>query len=243
MPPPSRPSKAKRNKSRGGSKKRKKKRRRGPGLSIAEALLYPLKGNGPLVLGLYGILLWIVPFIPLMVFQAIAALLVAAFVGLLFLETANFTLEGIEHPPRFPDFSLEMFGAGMMALVAIMIGMIPSYVGGYLGLLGIPIARLLLMAATMYYVPMAFVVLADRENEAALNPLLVLRQITRMPFSYLSLVTAAALLYVVPSLGLMFAPVPELVGLFAQPFLLLYSVTALMRAVGRVYLARGLRGV
>ncbi len=228
----------------GAKKKKKSKHRRGThaaGEPLLSAIWYPVTGGGILVLLLYSVLLWAAPLVPIGIIAQLLYMVVLAYVGLLFLETANFTLEGIPQPPRLPDLSWENFSAGVTALIAVLIAMLPSLVAPVVWSEPNPVAKLLLLAAGMYYLPMAFIILADLESEWALNPLLVWRGIAGMLGPYLGLVTLAAAGYVILSIGLLLTPVPRLLIGLPERFLLLYVTVALLRAIGIVYLRRRLR--
>ncbi len=92
----------------------------------------------------------------------------------------------------------------------------------------------------MYYLPMAFILLADLESERALNPLLAWRGIVSMPGPYLGLVTLAVVAFLIPSIGLLLTPLPRILIRLPQLYLLFYVTVALLRAIGIVYLRRRL---
>ena len=194
-----------------------------------------------MVLMLYAFLLAVAPLIPFV--GPLVTLVVVAYIGLLFLETASFTLSGTPQGPRLPGFSTDNVTAGLFSLAAVLISQIPRFVGLWIvGGTGevAPIVVSLLTMMGFYYVPMAFVAIAVLENEWALNPILVIRGISRMPGAYLALVTVAGIAFVISAL---------LIGLFSLPapfvylcvnLLLIYVTVALMRAVALVYCRRGL---
>lgn len=225
-------------------KKRRRKRRRDSGPPLVSALSYPLLGMGPVVLACYAVLLWMVVNIGFPIAQMIAVLLISAAVGLMFLEIASFTLEGIPSAVRFFELSWESFSVGMFAMVAVLISRLPHLIGVYAmhttGLAS-PVMELLLIALGMYYLPMAIIVLADAESERGLNPLLVVRGIAQMPGAYLGLVTLAAAAYLAPALLMHVFQAHPLVRDLLTPLLMLYVAAVLIRAVALLYRRRGVR--
>ena len=223
-------------------KKKRRKRRSDAGPSIVSAMWYPLTGMGPAVLSAYAALLWMAMNVGFGIVQMIALLLISAAVGVLFLEIANFTLENIPAGPRFFEVSWESFSVGMFAMVAVLISRLPHMIGTYAmrsaGTVS-PQLELLLIAAGLYYLPMAIVALADLESESALNPLIVFRGIARMPGAYFGLVTLAAVGLLTPTLLMLILPVPALVRDLLTPLLILYVAAALIRAIALVYGGRG----
>lgn len=232
--------------SKGGPPPVRKKKKRRPvdgGPSLVSAIWYPLTGSGPAVLPAYAALLWMTGYIVFPIVQLIAALVVLAAVGVLFLEIANFTLEDIPSGPRFFEVSWESFSVGMFAMVAVLISRLPHVIGTWAmqsaGMVS-PGVELLLIALGLYYLPMAIVALADLESESALNPLVVFRGIARMPGAYFGLVTVATVALLVPTLLMLVLPIPALVRDLLTPLLMLYVAAALIRAIALVYRHRGL---
>jgi len=222
-------------------KRRKKKRRRAPQSPLISALWYPLTGTGSMVLMIYAFLLGTAPLIPLL--GPLIMLMVLAYIGLLFLETASFTVSDIQQGPRLPGFSTENLTAGFYSLVAVLISQIPRFVGQYL--IGrtdevSPIVVQLLTIAGFYYVPMAFLALAVLESERALNPILVIRGISRMPGPYLALVTLSGIAFIMLALPMGLFKLPIYVVYFGRKFVLIYVNVALIRAVALVYHRRGM---
>ncbi len=225
-------------------KRRKTKRQRPPQTPPISALWYPLTGSGSMVLMLYAFLLGVAPLIPVPLLGPLVTLVVAAYIGLLFLETASFTVSGIPQGPRLPGLSFENVTAGVFSLAAVLISQIPRFVGGFfIGQTG-DVSLIVILLLTMvgfYYVPMAFLALAVLENERALNPILVVRGISRMPGAYLALVTLAGVAFIVLSLLIRLLRLPVPVVYLGSNFVLIYVTVALMRAVALVYIRRGLK--
>jgi len=218
--------------------RRKKTRPADKPAPLISAVWYPLTGSGAMVIGLYAALLVFAPLIPVPLIGPIVMFFVLAYVGLLFLETASFTLANIPTGPQLPGFTWGNLEAGTYSLVAILISHLPRLVGGYFFELS-SLDSLLLTLAGLYYVPMAFLAIAELENEWALNPLLVLRGIVRMPGTYFGLVTLAGATFFGLTFLLVLLDMPLLQDLGGR-FGLIFLTVALMRAVALVYVHRGL---
>lgn len=217
------------------------------GDTLVSAMWYPLSGQGIRVLGLYTLLFWLVPNVPIPGVREILLLAIYGYVGLLFLESAKFALDRIPLGPRLPDLNLEDIQTGLYALIVVLISGVPYFLTLspiVSALISTPMSRLLLMIAgvfcSLFYIPMGFLVLADLENESALNPLVVFRGIGKMIGPYFGLFSLAAVSYVIPLFVMMRSDIHwVLVGLI-RSFLLIYLFIALMRAVAIVFRDRGI---
>ena len=215
--------------------------------SLISALWYPATGGGIFVILLYALLLVGSSFLIFPILGFVVHLVLAAYVGLLFLETAAFTLAGMHQGPRLPELSWGNFTAGMYALVAVLIARIPVFVGHRVVANRLDLSEgtqtlieLLLTVAGLYYLPMAFLALAELESEEAWNPLVVLRGIGRMPLRYLAQVTAAGGVLIGLTGAVHWLPVPGLVRTLLGNLILLYVVVALMRAVALTFRRAGI---
>lgn len=224
-------------------KKPRRRKRSAKVPPLASALWYPLTGAGTFVLALYAVLLSLAKgalMIPLGGW--LFALVVEAYVGLLFLETAAFTLARVRQGPRLPGLSFSNIATGLFALVAMMIAGAPLLIKqltmGTTGVLSPPIDVALFVVA-LCYTPMAFLALAVMESEWALNPLVVFRGIVRMPVIYFSLVGLAAVGFLVPAVAVFKTGIHPLLADLAWTYLLIYVVVALMRAVTLAYVRGG----
>lgn len=201
---------------------------------LISSVWYPLTGSGWWVVPFFGGLLGLMQLVPIPLIGSLMMMLVTLHVALLFLETANYTLEAIETGPRFPFLSLESLAAGMYGLTTVMIAGIPLIVGSViLNRLGVEhaVPRLLLLACSMLYVPMGFLALAELENEHALNPLIVFRGMRRMKGRYFVLVGIAVAAFVVPAIAFSYFIPYQFFELPLRAVVLIYTTTALMRAV------------
>ncbi|HUG89457.1 MAG TPA: hypothetical protein VML55_01400, partial [Planctomycetaceae bacterium] len=234
--------------SRARPRRRKRKRRRDrtqprpvPAVSLRSALAYPLEGAGLGVLAMYAVLLGFSRLVP--VVGPLLAVVVLVYMALLFLETASATLDGVPGGPRFPSLDLADVQAALFGVAVMVIGILP-YVAGrsIVARLGgaSPVWELLFWPLPMYYLPMAFLVLADSGTERGLDPRLVVGAIGKVGGVYFVLVTLAAAAFLVPSVTLTLL---ELSPLLLEPingFLLMYLMAALLRAVGILYLRKGI---
>lgn len=203
---------------------------------LVSALWFPFQGGGWKVVLLYSLLLFGAVILPLV--GSVIGLIVLVFHSVLLLETANYTLEGIPSGPQFPDWlSWDAISAGLMGLVVFMIAGAPVITGLAIGLRfgGLPgTLQVGLVVVALFYLPMAFLALAEQQNEHALNPLLVFRGIRKLPVLYAALCGVAAVVFVAPQYILLLsgAPPAAQMGLFSCAWV--YVSVALMRAVALV---------
>lgn len=212
----------------------RKKRKPPPIPSLVSSLWFPLTGSGWWVVPALGFTMGLGQLVPIPIVDTLVKLLVTLHVALLFLETANYTLQAIETGPRMPLLGWESLPAGMYGLTTVMIALIPMGIGAaILKWLGVATAvpYLLLTACGMFYIPMGFLALAELENEHALNPLLVIRGILRMGSRYFALVSIAGAIYVLPAFAIMRIGMYPFFEVPLRAILLVYTTTAVMRAV------------
>jgi len=206
--------------------------------SLGSALVYPFTGSGVKLLLLYSVLMWLASLVPFPILTAAVSIPMMIYVSVLLLETANFTLEGIPSGPTAPDWvNWDTITVGLLGLAAFLTAGIPFAVGSWI-LAKLEVSSLLLqfafLALAMFYLPMAFLALAERQNERALNPLLVFRGMKRLLGPYAVLCTVASLAYVLPLFVLILLEAPSFVIYFAVIFLMIYVSTALVRAVALI---------
>jgi hypothetical protein len=209
---------------------------------LVSAAWYPIQGGGWKVLVVYSLLLWAATILPLV--GAFIGLIVMVCHSVLLLETANYTLEGIPGGPQFPDLlSWDTISAGLMGLVIFMIAGLPLLAGVVVAVrLGVfpPALQIGLVSAALFYLPMAFLALAEEQNERALNPLLVFRGIKQLAVAYVVLCGLAAAVFLIPQYIVMLFGTPLAWQLLAFSICWLYVSVALMRAVALAGRKRGL---
>jgi hypothetical protein len=200
---------------------------------VVSALWYPIQGGGWKVLFVYSVLFLGATILPLV--GSVIGLIVMVCHSVLLLETANYTLEGIPGGPRFPDLlSWDTISAGLMGLVIFMIAGIPLMAGIILAIRlgGLPPAwQMGLVSAALFYLPMAFLALAEQQNERALNPLLVFRGMKQLAVAYVVLCGIAAAVFLLPQYIVMLLGPPRVAQWLAFSVAWVYVSTALMRAV------------
>jgi len=205
-------------------------------LPLVSAVWFPFTDRGWKVLLVYSLLLWAAVLLPLV--GAIIAFIAMVLHSVLLLETANYTLEGIPGGPRFPDLlSWDTISAGLMGLVAFMIAGLPLLIGTVISLKfgAVPAAlQTVLVSVALFYLPMAFVALAEQQSERALNPLLVFRGIKQFPVPYVTLCGTAAAAFLLPQLVLMLLGLPVFFQLYVFSFAWLYVSIGLIRAMALV---------
>lgn len=203
--------------------------------SIVSAIWYPFTGNGWRLIPILTLAVWLARLNPIPILDIILLLLVMSLVAVLLLETANYAIEEIPGGPQTPDWlSLRTIGIGMTGLVAFAISGIPLIVGlsmmSRIGEIN-PYIVMLLLATSLFYLPMAFLALAERQNESALNPLVVLDGIRRMLVPYLMVCGIAFVMFALPAMLFLVFGTYRIVRDLLLNFLLIYTGTALMRAV------------
>ena len=214
------------------------------GDSLVSALWYPLSGDRIRVLGLYTLLFWLCPYVP--VVRGIMVLIAGSYAGLMLLETVAFTMERIESGPQLPELGLDSLQSGMYALSVVVIAELPLFIMGmmFAGSDLSPLSTVLLnlggIVFIMYYVPMGLIAIAQIEDVSALNPLVVFRGIRKMWGMYFLLVTTAVLPFVTANLLLNVLEVHWALVALISSFFLVYSLVALMRAVAIIFRDRGI---
>lgn len=214
------------------------------GNSLISAMWYPLSGDRIRVLGLYTVLFWLCPFVPIV--RMIAVLVAGSYTGLLLLETIAFTMQRVESGPRLPEFGFDSLQSGMYALSVVVIAELPLFIMGmmFAGSDLSPLVTVFLnfggVVFAMYYVPMGLIAIAQIEDVSALNPLIVFHGIRKMWGMYLILVTTAILPFVTAYLLLNVLGFHWAFVALVCSFILIYSLVALMRAVAIVFRDRGI---
>jgi pSer/pThr/pTyr-binding forkhead associated (FHA) protein len=211
--------------------------------SIPGAFVFPCRRNG-LILLLSG-----TAFFVIMNYLSGAAGMVGAGVGLfscgyLFafvLSIINTTAMGQEEMPGWPDFdgwwesgifpSFQLFGILAVCFApAILYGWLAKEVEIW--------ALVLLWIAGLLYLPMALLAVAMYDSLAALNPMLIVASILRVPLEYA--VTCLALgflllVYVMVSNVLMENLHARLLASIAEHFLFFYTLTLVARLAGLLF--------
>ena len=202
---------------------------------VVSAIWYPFTGTGWRLIPILTLVVWLARLNPIPILDIILLLLVMSLVAVLLLETANYAIEEIPGGPQTPDWlSLKTIGVGMTGLVAFAISGIPLMIGlsmmSRIGEIN-PYVVMLLLAASLFYLPMAFLALAERQNESALNPLVVFGGIRRMLVPYLIVCAIAFVMFALPATLFLVFGTYRIVRDLLLNFLLIYTGTALMRAV------------
>jgi hypothetical protein len=214
------------------------------GDSVVSAMWYPLSGQRFRVLGLFTVLFWLCPFVP--IGRMIIVLIASSYAGLLLLETAAYTLDRNESGLRFPDISIDNLQSGMYALSVVVIAELPLIIMGMMiaGSDLSPLEKIFLnfgcIFFVMYYVPMGLIAVAQIEDVSALNPLVVFRGIGKIWRMYFILVTTTILPFVTAYLLLNLLGVHWAFVTLVCGFLLVYSLVALIRAVAIVFRDQGI---
>lgn len=235
-----------------------------PSESLFASFLYPFFRNGIGMILAYSFFIFIgqlAGFLPVVggVIQTGILLLVAIFIGLMLLETANDTLQHMGGGIEWPDIGLDSLGAGVAATGALLVALIPMVaLIWYLASTAVEgeerniVARLFLFSGALslglLYLPMSFIALAELENEKAFNPILVFSRIFQMFGSYISIVGVILVLFLGlnyllfewEQLKLYNPKILELVSTFIRLIAFVYLSTVLIRAVGLSFSKHGL---
>ena len=211
---------------------------------LISAAVYPFTGSGVKLLIAYSFVLWLAGVVP--VVGPVFGIAGMTFIAVMLLETATFTLEEVPSGPQIPEwFNWGTIRVGLMGLVAFMTAGVPLIVGvAVMVRTGTwstatdekwrAATQLALVAVGFFYVPMAFLALAEQQSERALNPMRVFRGMKKMLAAYLLLCTIAAVVYLAPLCLLILLGAHSLTLWFASNFLLVYVAAALIRAVALV---------
>lgn len=209
---------------------------------LPKVFTYPFSGNGLFIIG-SGVLFFIlIGYVPVVGFLLI--LMGLAYYSAYMIKVITSSANGDETPPPWPDFADFSSDIVMPAIKVIWVSLvcyIPALaylilVSGLSGIIS-PVFWLLLIIGSIYY-PMALLTVAMSGNFMALNPLVVVPAVFKMPRDYAICLLAWMALIVVNYLTkwILAVGIP-LVGPAIQAFLTLYFAMMEMRVLGLMYRA------
>ncbi len=220
--------------------------------SLGSALLYPLRGWGPIVLCvgtfLIGLLAYGMPFL----ITFLIAIFVYGYVCNYLFDVVLTTANGEDRPPGFPDFTNwweDIFEPILLVVITVLFSFAPAvlYFGFYLwhcwyegwvpeldeplcvvGVLGLTFLCLL-------YYPMAMLAVVMHNARSGLNPRLVFASIARVLKPYLIVWGFMALTVAVQAVFGLVVKGGSLLAHFGAVFLFLWGLMASMRLLGILY--------
>ena len=208
------------------------------------AFAYPFRGRGKFLLIGGAIFFWVARFLSVVPLVGIViAIFVAGYLCAFMLNVIDSSGKGDRELPNWPDFS--DFASDILYPLFLVIGTVALCFLPAIVLLIVPAfsdwetTRLVRIAfvAGLLYLPMGLMAVALRDSLAALNPLLIIPSIVRVPLQYL---TACVLLAAVVALRyfagrFVGGALPLLIGLLIVDFLGLYFLMVEMRILGLIY--------
>ena len=215
-----------------------------PETSLGSALLnlpiYPLKGPGRWLLFGGTLSIWL---ISVLSFIPCLGLVLGFFIGIyvlaLFRSIISSTADGEDHLPNWPDstdiFS-EIFRPSFMLLVPIAICFLPASSYNMYSSAQDPIIHWSLLGLGWLYLPMALLAVTLYDSILAMNPILVVRSILRIPMDYMMVVAVLGVVVVLSHLldTHVLDKVPMIDGLM-DGFMFIFEGAMLMRAIGLLY--------
>jgi hypothetical protein len=200
---------------------------------VASAFQFPLAEGAWRVSLTYALLFWAALVLPLI--GPVIALVVLPLHAVLLLETAENTREEVPGGPQFPDLlSWDTISAGLTGMAAFAIAGSPLLLGVMVAArlnFVVPVLQVALTAVGLFYVPAAFLALAEHQSERALNPILVFRAMKRLASTYAGLCGLAAAGFLIPQLVLLALKIPTVLQHLVFSCAWVYASTALQRAV------------
>ena len=208
------------------------------------AFAYPFRGRGKFLLIGGAIFFWVARFLSAVpIFGIVIALFVAGYLCAFMMKVIDSSARGEQEPPNWPDVS--DFASDILYPLFLVIGTVAFC---FVPAIGLVIARsvyhwetatpvVVAVAAGLLYLPMGLMAVALWDSLAALNPLLIIPSILKVPLQYL---TACVLLAAVVGLRYFSGQFvggasPLLVGLPIVDFLGLYFLMVEMRILGLIY--------
>jgi hypothetical protein len=152
---------------------------------LAGAFAYPLRGGGLWMLLVGGVVLTGAQFVATFVwFGLIALVCIMAYVAAFMVKIIRYSASGEPDPPPWPDLGgEELFRPFFLLLAVWLLYSLPGIVAQAVD--ANPVAVLALYLAGSFFLPMAATVVAMANSFLALNPVLVVRSILKVPLEYL----------------------------------------------------------
>jgi hypothetical protein len=214
--------------------------------SIPGAFVFPLGRNGLILLLAGAVFFVIVRFLSglLMFIGAGAAIACAGYIYSFLKSIITTTATGVDDMPDWPDYD-GWLDSGLfplfefLAILLVCLG--PYWLYENFARNPQPLLSLALQAAGLAYLPMALLAVAIYDNAMALNPLLIVPSILRVPLEYGAACLVLGLLALGASSSLSWLrdtlEVPLLAPVVAE-FILLYTMAVVTRLVGLLYRAK-----
>jgi hypothetical protein len=163
---------------------------------LAGAFAYPFQGQGLWMLVVAPPLLAAAEFAAhFVLFGFIGWLLLTAYMVAFMFKIVRHSATGEAEPPPWPDIgSDEIFRPLFLFVAASFVYFIPALIVLTTG--GSTLVFLVLLAAGVFFLPMAITIVVMSNSFLALNPVLIVRSILRVPLEYLVVVTMSAVVFI-----------------------------------------------
>jgi FHA domain len=224
---------------------------RGFFLSLPDAIIYPFRGAGILIL-LFSAVLFSVAGNMAGLFSIVFQIIIIGYLFSYMQNIIHATANEEEKMPELPGMD-DVFGGflRLMGCILMSFGLVIALLIARFSGVDIPVSAILItLALGCLYFPMAFLAVAMKDNVMASNPLVVVPSILRVPFQYLATVVIFALIFGVQRMGdllsggaksIMFTSLNVHLVLVAIGFRMIWSfisvylLTVNMRILGLLY--------
>lgn len=222
---------------------------------LPKAFAYPFRGSGPLVLIFATLLFAALEFLSFGIFGLLIKIVAIGYLFSFMQAIIQSTAAGDENMPEMPGMDDLFSGCGRM-IGTILMSFGPALVLAYFAIAQEqPTAGIAMIPAIIFgafYMPMAFLAVAMKDNVMASNPLVVIPSILRVPLEYLVTAVLAVGLFGLRWLGdlvtgMMAGPfdAETMGGLFASmaaravwALVSVYLLTVTVRILGLLYLTK-----
>ena len=224
--------------------------------TLARAFVYPFKGSGIILIIVATVCAALLELLSIVLFvgwfAGIAQLLFSLYLTVFYISIIASSAANEKELPDWPDltdFWDDILRPVLLFAGAMLVSWGPSIFYARGNLLGFfagregtssPLAYLMLIWALLYF-PMALLAVALFDSLTGLNPLIVIKAILKIPFSYLQACVLFCLVYFVNfALAGRLDAIPIL-GFVLRIFFSLYMMMVAMRILGLIYHANAAR--
>lgn len=209
---------------------------------LPDVFSYPLKGGGILMLIAGTVFFTVLLFFSryAFFFGIIGYVFAGGYLASFMMKIVSHTADGEIDLPDWPDLSdwwddiiIPMFQIVMVSVISFLPLIIYIIFGASSGPFSVAIIILLLLLGILYQ-PMALISISIHQRVTALNPLLLLPAIAKVPLDYAIACIVLFLLFIFKGIFNYFILIP-FVGPFLDNFIMFYLLIIEMRILGLIY--------
>jgi hypothetical protein len=206
---------------------------------IPKIFIYPFTGNGKWVLFagslFFGITFKIVQMAGL--FGGPLAIILVSYLTVYMLQVIENTAYGSDEPPDWPDMAHYIdvvFGPLLLIMLATAMCYLPAAVY-FFRTHNFDLILFLLLLAGQFLHPMFILSIATTERFSALNPIVVVASIFKVPVEYFVMFLLFVSMVIIQQISSALIGWVPLLGIFLKQFLMVYFLLAQMRLLGIFY--------